>query len=149
MESIDPRLFIRVLDLAGADVPIQLRVGEAQIVLIRLTAQTVNGHLLHQLIGQSQYVTDLLDLRHRQTGQRTEIPHRIAVASGITHPVLRQIAGVGHPSVDALGHGIHRGHPNTGRQIGDALGGQGKLLRHSPFEPLHRRLNIHRVVANA
>ena len=47
MKTVDALLGGRIVDLAGADVAVQHRVGKAQIVLIRLAAEAVDGHLFH------------------------------------------------------------------------------------------------------
>ena len=70
VEPVDALLLGLILDLSGADIPIQLRVGEAQIVLVGLAGEAVDGGLVHQMARQSQGVADLLDLGHRQLRER-------------------------------------------------------------------------------
>ena len=74
---------------AGADVTVENGIGEAQVVLVGLAAQAIDGNFLHQFPGQSQQIADLLDLLYRQAGHGRKIASRITVTGGISHPIFR------------------------------------------------------------
>ncbi len=46
---VDQFFVLQVVDLAGADVAVKLRVGEAEIILVGLAAQPVGGYLVDRL----------------------------------------------------------------------------------------------------
>ena len=139
-----------VLAHAGADVAIQGRIGEAQVILVGLAAEAVDGRLFNKHIRQAQRTAHGLDLLHGEMGQGREIAHGIAVARGIAHPVLREIAGVGHAAVHALGNRVHGAHAQARRQILHRLR---RNLRQGGFQLRHHALigvmNVDDHAANA
>ena len=85
-----------------ADIPVQHSVGEAEVLLVRLTAQAVDGRLVNKAVRQPQRPAHGADLLHRQMGERAKIPGGVAVAGRVANPILGEVAGVGHPAIAAL-----------------------------------------------
>ena len=63
MLAVDERLVLPVLDDALADVAVKLGVGEAEVVLVGLAAETVGRRLVDQDVGKSEQSADRLDSR--------------------------------------------------------------------------------------
>ena len=147
MQTVDPGFLRLILDHAFPDIPVELRIGKAEVFLIGLAAQAVNRCLVDQHIRQSEHAPNGLHLRHRQVAAGAEVAGCIAVPSGIADPVLGEIAGIGHASVMALRHGIQRGHADTRRNVGAGLHGNLKgQMFHDTFD---RILHIDFVMLNS
>ena len=52
VETVDTGFFCLVFDFAGADVPVKLRIGKGQVILVRFAAEAVNGSFLYQFVGE-------------------------------------------------------------------------------------------------
>lgn len=88
MLCVNKRLFIRVVDFAGADIPVKLRVGEAEIILVCFAAQTVGGNFIHKRRGQTENIAYRPNLRDGEMRKRRKITRRVAVARGVADPIL-------------------------------------------------------------
>ena len=64
--AVDNGLFVEILDKARSDIDVQLGIGKAEIFLVGLAAEAVNGGLVHKDVGNSQNSADLLDLGDRK-----------------------------------------------------------------------------------
>lgn len=142
MATVDLFLRLGIVDLAGADIAIEDRVGEAEVVLVRLAAEAVDRGLLHQNLGQTEITAHGLDLLNRQMRQGAEIAGCVAVAGGVAHPVLGEVAGIDHAAVAALADGIDRCHADARGQVHDALVGEGQSRRDRIFDALHGVVDI-------
>ena len=80
MLTVDRRLFLgRRLDTL-ADISVKLRVCETKVVLVGLTAKSVDRGLIDKLDRKSEIASDLLQLGDGKAGDGREIARAVAVA---------------------------------------------------------------------
>ena len=124
--AVDQSLDGRVFADTRTDVLVQHRVGKAQIILVRLAGKAVGRGLFHKVAGQAENLADSLHLLHREAAQGGKVAGGISVAGAVTHPILGEVAGIGHTAVVALGDGIQGRHTQAGGHV-DARLGAGRM----------------------
>ena len=59
-------LGLRAEIVKSAYIAVESRIREAEVFLVRLSAETGNGYLVHKVIRHTYRVTDLKHLSHRE-----------------------------------------------------------------------------------
>ena len=78
MKTVDFSFLFFVVNITGSYIFVEHGIGESQIILVGLSAKTVNGHLVNKLRWKSKYPSYLLDLVYGKLCERAEISRRIA-----------------------------------------------------------------------
>ena len=105
------------------DVVVELRIGEAQIVLVCLTTKTVRRSLVYQLTGNGEFVANLTNLMYHDVCEWAEVTSAVTELCGVSNIILGAITGVcdATSASQRLSDHIKRRHTQPWREIDRCL----------------------------